>query len=934
MTHQLQAGAWSRRIFEAYRARPVTTLVAAITGLALLAGSLVVMRVSDETTREALTRLEQEGTSQARTVNDLVDRAIRDLRLASRNVVFGDVLQATGSGPVDPVARIRIESAIAYLGERYAVDEICLIRKDGLEVARYANGTVAPVADLSPDESVANPAFRPTLALADDAAVRTTPYVSPDSNRWVIGLATPIIRSGDIYGLLHFELPIAAISDAISSPFLKTGYSFTLDRAGHLMTHPRIADFRSAAGLSTDVATAGFPPAAALGSASWVRAVDGISSGALTSGSFSVEGGAARFVARPILGGEAFVVTVSPEAELLAAVQVGQLDLLVMIGPLAILIVLLTAGFARRLSRTNRSLALAVRSSEELASIVQSAEDAILSVDADGRIATWNQAAERTFGLTAALADGRPLIDLFGVERRDEVVSHLATVARGEPVERYEVDVLDSSGGRVDLSLTYSPLPGSTETAGGASVIGRDISDLKRLEEQLSHQALHDSLTGMPNRALFRDRLDHALRRSARPVVGPLGQRTAVLFIDLDDFKVINDTLGHRIGDSLLIDVGARIAGAIRPGDTAARLGGDEFTVLLESLDDASEARIVADRILAMLAVPFHLEGHDVVIGASIGIVLGDAAARDPEDLLRSADTALYEAKGMGKGRHATFDPSMDRKAWQRLELETELRRAIQDDELIVHYQPIIELATGIVIEFEALVRWQHPQRGLVGPNDFIPIAEQTGLIVPIGQFVLASACRDLAEWRRTRREFAAIGISVNMSPRELLRSDLVTDVIEALRAAGLRPDALQVEITEAVELQDAAAIERLAALRKLGVRVSIDDFGTGYSSLGSFRRLPIDGLKIDRSFVAALGMQREETAIVSAAVAFASALGIAATAEGIETEGQWRTLRDLGCRFGQGFLTGRPVPGETVVAMSLTLTVPDEPDPRQVTAA
>jgi diguanylate cyclase (GGDEF)-like protein/PAS domain S-box-containing protein len=935
MTHQLRAGARTRRIFEAYRARPVTTLVAATAGLALLAGSLVVMRVSDETTHEALTRLEQEGVSEARTVDDLVDGAIGDLRLASRNVVFGDVLQATGSGPVDPVARIRVESAIKYLGERYAVDEICLIRKDGLEVARYDNGIVAPAADLSLDESVANPAFAPTLALADDTAVRTEPYVSPDSNRWVIGLATPIMRSGDIFGLLHFELPIAAMSDAISNPFLKTGYSFALDRNGHLVTHPRIGDFRAAAGLPTDVATGAFPPATALGSESWATAVGGISSGELTSGTFIGEGGGvARFVAHPVLGGEAFVVTVSPESELFAAVRAGQLDLLVTIGPLAILIILLTAGFARRLSRTNRSLALAVRSSEELASIVQSAEDAILSVDADGRIATWNQAAERTFGLTAALADGRPLSDLFGVERRDEVVSHLATVARGEPVERYEVDVLDSSGGRVDLSLTYSPLPGSTETAGGASVIGRDISDLKRLEEQLSHQALHDSLTGMPNRALFRDRLDHALRRAVRPIMGPVGRRTAVLFIDLDDFKVINDTLGHRIGDGLLVDVGARIAGAIRPGDTAARLGGDEFTVLLESLDDASEARIVADRILAMLAVPFHLEGHDVVIGASIGIVLGDAAASDPEDLLRSADTALYEAKGMGKGRHATFDPSMDRKAWQRLELETELRRAIQDGELIVHYQPIIELATGIVTEFEALVRWQHPQRGLVGPNDFVPIAEQTGLIVPIGQFVLASACRDLAAWRRTRREFAAIGISVNMSPRELLRSELVTDVVEALRTAGLRPDALRVEITEGVELEDAGAIARLADLRKLGVRVSIDDFGTGYSSLGSFRRLPIDGLKIDRSFVAELGMQREETAIVSAAVSFASALGIGATGEGIETEEQWRTLRDLGCRFGQGFLPGRPAPAETVAAMPLTLTVPGEPNPLDVTAA
>jgi diguanylate cyclase (GGDEF)-like protein/PAS domain S-box-containing protein len=922
-----------RRAYDAGRARPVTTLVAAIVGIALLAGLLVVVRLGEETTREALTRLDRHAAAEAVAVDGVVERATTDLRLASRNVVFGDAL-AGGSGPVESIERGRVEAAITYMGQRYGVDEICLIRSDGLEVARYNGGQVAAVADLSPDERIGNPAVLPTLRLADDTAYRTEPYVSPDSNRWVLGLATPIIRSGTTLGILHFELPIAAMSDAISGSFGATGYAFTVDRSGHLLTHPRINDFRAAAGLPTDIATAEFPPASALGSPDWIAAVDAIRLGRLATGTFTGDSGAARFAAYPILGGDAFVVAVSPESELFAAVRTGQLDLLVTIGPLAVLIVLLTAGFARRLSRTNQSLAVALRSSAELATIVESAEDAILSVDPNGRVSTWNQAAERTFGFSAGLAEGRPLADLFAPERRQEIERHLATVARGEPVERYEVELVDGEGGRVDLSLTYSPLPGSTDGDGGASVIGRDISDLKRLEEELAHQALHDSLTGMPNRALFRDRLDHALRRANRPVAGPIGSRTAVLFIDLDDFKVINDTLGHRIGDALLVAVGGRIAGAIRPGDTAARLGGDEFTVLLESLDEASEARRVADRILTALTAPFHLEGHDIVIGASIGIVLGDTAASDPDELLRSADTALYEAKGMGKGRHVTFDPTMDRKAWQRLELETDLRRAINDGELVVHYQPIVELSTGVVTELEALVRWQHPERGLVGPNDFIPIAEQTGLIVPIGRFVLATACRDLAIWRKSRRDFASIGISVNMSPRELLRGDLVADVVDTVRAAGLRPDALRVEITEGVELEDLGAIERLAALREIGVRVTIDDFGTGYSSLGSFRRLPIDGLKIDRSFIAALGTQREETAIVAAAVSFAQALGIGATGEGIETVEQWRALGALGCRYGQGFFLGRPTGADTIAAMAVTLPLPETPKPSAATAA
>ncbi|HEV7605273.1 MAG TPA: EAL domain-containing protein [Candidatus Limnocylindrales bacterium] len=922
MTYLSAGGQRLRRAYDTSRARPVPTLVAAIALIALLAGSLVVIRLSEETTNEALIRLDRQAASEAAAIDDVVGRATRDLRLASRNVAFGDAL-SIGTGPVNPSDRVRVESAMTYMGDRYAVDEICLIRRDGLEVARFSKGSVAAVADLSPDETNNNPAVTPTLGLADDTAFRTTPYISPDSNRWVLGLATPIVRSGTTLGILHFELPIAAMSDAIAAPFGPTGYSFTIDRTGHLLTHPHIADFRAAAGLSTDIATGDFPPASVQGTADWVVAVDAISHGRLSTGSFSTATGTARFAAYPILGGEAYVVTVSPEAELFTAVRTGQLDLLVTIGPLAVLIVLLTGAYARRLSRANRRLAVAMHTSSELASIVQSAEDAILSVDSEGRVATWNNAAERTFGMTAGLAAGRPLADLVGSDRREEVTRHLATVARGEPVEHYELDLIDASGGRVDLSLTYSPLPGGAGASGGASVIGRDISDLKRLEEELAHQALHDSLTGMPNRALFRDRLDHALHRAHRPVASPLGSRTGVLFIDLDDFKLINDTLGHRIGDALLVAVGTRIASALRPGDTAARLGGDEFTILLENLEDASEARLIADRILAALAPPFHLEGHDVVIGASIGIVLGDMATDDPDDLLRSADTALYEAKGAGKGRHATFDPSMDRKAWQRLELETELRRAIKDGELVVHYQPIVELATGIMTELEALVRWQHPHRGLVGPNDFIPIAEQTGLIVPIGRFVLTTACRQLTEWRRDRADFADVGMSVNMSPRELLRPELVDEVIEILRIAELPADALRIEITEGIELEDAGAIARLGALRDFGVRVSIDDFGTGYSSLGSFRRLPIDGLKIDRSFVAALGEQREETAIVSAAVSFAGALGIGATGEGIETVEQWRALRDLGCRYGQGFLLGRPVAPETIATMDLQLPTP-----------
>lgn len=288
------------RALDAVRVRPVATLVASIAGLALLLGSLVVVRLNEETTQEALTQLSSHAAAEAADIDDVVGSATRDLRLASRNVVFGDAL-AGGTGPVDTADRVRVEAAITYLGQRYAVDEICLIRRDGLEVARFNGGAVAAVADLSPDKSQGNPAFIPTLGLADDTSYRTQAYISPDSNRWVLGLATPIIRSGEITGLLHFELPIAAMAEAIADPFGATGYSFIVDRSGHLLTHPRIAEFRAAGGLPTDESTADFPPASALGSREWISAIDGIRQGLLTTGRFTDRAGSARFAAVPIL---------------------------------------------------------------------------------------------------------------------------------------------------------------------------------------------------------------------------------------------------------------------------------------------------------------------------------------------------------------------------------------------------------------------------------------------------------------------------------------------------------------------------------------------------------------------------------------------------------------------------------------------------------
>jgi diguanylate cyclase (GGDEF)-like protein/PAS domain S-box-containing protein len=898
------------------------TLVVLVTLLSLVAGGLVVVRMRDQMSAEADARLDRHAEELADRVENIFTTASRDLRLARLNSSY-DTALASETAQLTALNRTLVESSITYVGERYRVDEICLIRSSGLEAARWNGGEVATVADLSPDESE-NPFFKPAMALPVDSVYVTDPYVSPDSERWVYGFATPIVlETGARAGVLHFEIPIQRLTDlAASQPFGASGYAVVVDRAGRVLVHPNMDRLRAQTGGPTDPRIAPFPRASSFGSASWREIVGSAlagTSGGLTT--FDDDGRQARIDYRPVGDTGLIVLMISPTSELYADVDRAHLNLIVTAGPLLMLMVLVSAWFARRLSSSNRRLAASMQASAELASIVASADDAILSVDRKGRIVTWNDGAERAFGLPRAAALGAPVIDLVAADRREEAAVHLAASELGETVDRFETVVQTTSGDRIDALLTFSPVRSDAGTVTGLSIIARDISSRKRLEEQLEHQALHDSLTGLPNRALFRDRLDHALARQTRPQnLGSTGSVAAVLFIDLDDFKVINDTLGHRIGDELLVEVGRRINAAIRPGDTAARLGGDEFTVLLEGLADATEAPLVADRVLRALAPAFHLEGHDVVISASIGIVASSEDHAGPDELLRSADTALYEAKAKGKGQHATFHSGMTEKAWQRLELESELRRAIADDQLIVEYQPIVDLRTGAIQEFEALVRWRHPDRGIIPPGHFIPLAEQTGLIVPIGEFVLTTAVRDLAGWRARRPEMAGVGLSVNLSPRELRRADLVDTIVRALGSAGLAPGDLRVEITEGIQLDDAASIERLRELRACGVRVSVDDFGTGYSSLSSFRTMPIDGLKLDRVFVGAIGDATEETAIVTAAIAFGAALQIDVTAEGIETPEQLDLLRELGCQRGQGFLMSRPIPASAIETLPLTL--------------
>ena len=441
----------------------------------------------------------------------------------------------------------------------------------------------------------------------------------------------------------------------------------------------------------------------------------------------------------------------------------------------------------------------------------------------------------------------------------------------------------------------------------------QDITDRKRAEEQLLHEAFHDGLTGLPNRALFMDHLKLSVERGKRRE----DRLFAVLFLDLDRFKVINDSLGHMVGDQLLVGIARRLEICLRPGDTVARLGGDEFTVLLEDLMSVPEAIDVADRLQKALALPFNLNGHEVFATVSIGIALSSTGYDRPEEVLRDADTAMYRAKSLGKARHEVFDKTMHARAMNLLQMEADLRRAIERREFILHYQPIVALETGTISGFEALIRWQHPERGFVRPDEFISIAEETGLIIPIGQWVLEEACRQIHEWQELYPQYPPLQISVNLSSKQFATPNLIEQISRVLRETCVEPHSLKLEITESMVMENVeSAIEMLKQLRTLGIELSIDDFGTGYSSLSYLHRFPISTLKIDRSFVSRMSDNNENAEIVRTILMLARSLKMDVVAEGVETKDQLSQLAMLECEYGQGYYFSKPLDVEGASAL------------------
>jgi diguanylate cyclase (GGDEF)-like protein len=543
-----------------------------------------------------------------------------------------------------------------------------------------------------------------------------------------------------------------------------------------------------------------------------------------------------------------------------------------------------------------------------LDTVLNNMSQGVLLFDSESRLVFCNQRYIEMYGLSpdlvqpgcklSSLLDHRIAVGTFSGNPEEYIGRLLAEMAEGKT----KGAVSKSSDGRV-FFIVNKPL-----ASGGWLATHEDITERHRAQEQIAHMARHDALTDLPNRIMLRERLEHELRRVKR------GEALAVLCLDLDHFKSVNDTLGHPIGDELLKIVADRLRRCIREPDTIARLGGDEFAIIMTAMMQPTDAVALSKRIRESITKPYNIGGHQIVIDVSIGISVSPADASESDELLKNADMALYGAKADGRGSYRFFEPEMDARMKARRELEMDLRRALANAEFELYYQPLVSLQSNDITGFEALLRWNHPVRGLISPAEFIPIAEETGLIVPLGEWVLRKACDETASWPEHFK------IAVNLSPAQLKGRNLVPLVINTLAASGLAPTRLQLEITESVLMQNTfATLNTLRQLRDLGVEIALDDFGTGYSSLSYLRSFPFDKIKIDRSFINDLANGAEPLALVRAIAGLAKGLSIISTAEGVETQDQLEKLQAVGCTEMQGYLFSHARPAEEIVRLFLS---------------
>ena len=562
--------------------------------------------------------------------------------------------------------------------------------------------------------------------------------------------------------------------------------------------------------------------------------------------------------------------------------------------------------------------------------ISENAADMIALVDGDGRRLYNSPAYLKVLGYSPEDLNATSSIEQIHPDDLPRVLKAAEKARLGGPGERMEYRVRHKDGSWRTLESTASPIRNAKGQTDKLVIVNRDITERKRAEEMLAHNAFHDGLTNLPNRALFLDRLQQALTLSKRHP----NYKFAVLLIDVDEFKIINDSLGHAAGDDLLIQIGQRLKESVRRADTVsrprtsdvpdrpanddtlARLGGDEFTILLDDIRDPIEAVRVAERVQAELAIPFVVNQQEIVISASIGIAASTSPHTHAEDLLRDADIAMYRAKRAGKACCEVSDTAMHENAVKRLQLETDLRKALDQGEFRVYYQPIVSLQTGKITGFEALTRWQRPE-GILPPIAFIAVAEETGLIIPMNRQLLREACQHLRSWQSEFPSDPPLTMSVNMTSREFAQPDLAGEIRKSMEQTGIDPGCLQLEIIETIAMGDAEKSGHvLAQLKALGVRLSIDDFGTGYSSLSRLRRIPVDTLKIDRAFISNMDSDKENREIVRAIIVLAHNLGLKVVAEGTETEQHINLLKQFNCEMAQGYLFSRPADDQTMLKL------------------
>ncbi len=547
-----------------------------------------------------------------------------------------------------------------------------------------------------------------------------------------------------------------------------------------------------------------------------------------------------------------------------------------------------------------------------LESVVVNADEIVMISQAEPtedplslRIIYINDAFLRGTGYTSAEVIGKSAQLLLGTHTSASELDRIRTSLLNFEAVKAELILYRKNDTRFWVDLNTVPIRNEQGQVTHFVSIMREVTERKKAEEQLRRNAFHDSLTGLPNRLLFMERLGQTVTRSRQSV----DHQFAVLFLDLDRFKVINDSLGHLIGDQLLVAIARRLEACVSREDTVSRLGGDEFTILLERIHNLEDAKKIAERVHRALSTPFNLDGHEVFTSASIGITLSTTKYDLPEDLLRGADIAMYHAKSSGKACHEVFDTEMHTRVVKLLQLENDLRRAIERQEFRLYYQPIVSLAIGKIVGFEALVRWQHPKKGIIFPAKFVPIAEETGLIIPLGQWVLREACRQMKSWHTIFSDQPPLSVSVNLSSRQFSQSGLIGQIRQILNETGLDAHHLKLEITESVIMENPeSAMDMMLQLKAMGIQLSVDDFGTGYSSLGYLYRFPMDLLKIDRSFISRVDVDGEKLELVRTIITLAWNLGMDVVAEGVETTKQLAQLKALKCEYAQGYLFSEPI--------------------------